>query len=195
MPTQRNTPVGSIAEVSIEGFRSLKRVENLKLPQLTVLIGANGVGKSSFIRFFEMLSWMLRSRNLQEFILRKGGGDDQFFIKTSARKPPCLEGGGSAVLSLCVSITVDFLKDTTVFVTDALDGCVDSFDVKTSRASDGDSSDVSTRLFSERNDGFDEIARLESKVALLSRFGFRPRETVLIHSTHLSRTSPHCPNL
>ncbi len=69
-----------IAEVSIEGFRSLKCVEKLQLPQLTVLIGANGVGKSSFIRFFEMLGWMLRSRNLQEFILRKGGGDDPFFM-------------------------------------------------------------------------------------------------------------------
>jgi predicted ATPase len=71
---------GRIAEVSIEGFRSLKRIDKLQLPQLTVLIGANGVGKSSFIRFFEMLGWMLRARNLQEFALRKGGGDDQFFM-------------------------------------------------------------------------------------------------------------------
>lgn len=71
---------GRIAEISIQGFRSLKHIEKLQLPQLTVLIGANGVGKSSFIRFFEMLGWMLRSRNLQEFVLRKGGGDDQFFM-------------------------------------------------------------------------------------------------------------------
>jgi predicted ATPase len=71
---------GRITEVSIEGFRSLKHIDKLQLPQLTVLIGANGVGKSSFIRFFEMLGWMLRSQNLQEFVLRKGGGDDQFFM-------------------------------------------------------------------------------------------------------------------
>ena len=38
------------------------------------------MGKSSFIRFFEMLGWMLRSQKLQEFVLRKGGGDDQFFM-------------------------------------------------------------------------------------------------------------------
>lgn len=75
---------GRIAEVSIEGFRSLKRIEKLQLPQLTVLIGANGVGKSSFIRFFEMLGWMLRARNLQEFVVRKGGGDDQFFMGSRA---------------------------------------------------------------------------------------------------------------
>lgn len=77
---------GRITEVSIEGFRSLKLIEKLQLPQLTVLIGANGVGKSSFIRFFEMLGWMLRARNLQEFVVRKGGGDDQFFM--GARSTP-----------------------------------------------------------------------------------------------------------
>jgi predicted ATPase len=66
--------------VTIEGFRSLRHIERLELPQLTVLIGANGSGKSTLIRFFEMLSWMLRAQNLQEFILRQGGGDDQFFM-------------------------------------------------------------------------------------------------------------------
>lgn len=75
-----------IRSVSIEGFRSLKNIENLELPQLTVLIGANGAGKSTLIHFFEMLSWMLKSKNLQEFVLRHGGGDDQFFM--GARKTP-----------------------------------------------------------------------------------------------------------
>ncbi|GHU06138.1 chromosome segregation protein SMC [Alphaproteobacteria bacterium] len=82
MTTQRRSHrlQGRIAEVSIEGFRSLKYIEKLHLPKLTVLIGANGVGKSSVIRFFEMLGWMLRARRLQEFVVRKGGGDDQFFM-------------------------------------------------------------------------------------------------------------------
>jgi len=79
-PSNKHHLRGRITEVSIDGFRSLKRIEKLQIPQLTVLIGANGVGKSSFIRFFEMLGWMLRARNLQEFVVRKGGGDDQFFM-------------------------------------------------------------------------------------------------------------------
>lgn len=79
---------GSIKRISIEGFRSLAKIEHLELPQLTVLIGANGAGKSNFIRFFELLSWMLRGQNLQEFILRQGGGDDQLFM--GARKTPRL---------------------------------------------------------------------------------------------------------
>lgn len=75
-----------IKSVTIEGFRSLKNIRNLELPQLTVLIGANGAGKSTLIRFFEMLSWMLKAKRLQEFVLRHGGGDDQFFM--GARKTP-----------------------------------------------------------------------------------------------------------
>ena len=84
-----------IKSITIEGFRSLRSIQNLELPRLSVLIGANGAGKSTLIRFFEMLSWMLKSKNLQEFVLRHGGGDDQFFM--GARKTPrihaelCLE--------------------------------------------------------------------------------------------------------
>jgi predicted ATPase len=78
--TARAKRTNRILKVSIEGFRSLRNVENLELPQLTILIGGNGAGKSTFIRFFEMMSWMMKSQNLQEFILRQGGGDDQFFM-------------------------------------------------------------------------------------------------------------------
>ena len=49
------------------------------MPQATVLIGANGSGKSNIMRFFEMLSWMLRWRRLQEYVQRQGGADDQLF--------------------------------------------------------------------------------------------------------------------
>lgn len=68
-----------IESVRIRGFRSLADVELTGLPMATVLIGANGSGKSNFIRFFEMMSWMLRSRRLGEFIEQYGGADDQLF--------------------------------------------------------------------------------------------------------------------
>lgn len=77
-----------IRSITIEGFRSLKKVHHLELPQLTLLIGANGAGKSTLIRFFDMVSWMLKTRNLQEFVLRHGGGDDQFFM--GAGKTPTI---------------------------------------------------------------------------------------------------------
>ena len=68
-----------IESVRIKGFRSLADVELSDLPRAVVLIGANGSGKSNFIRFFEMLSWMLRSRRLGEFIEMQGGADDQLY--------------------------------------------------------------------------------------------------------------------
>lgn len=78
-----------ITRVSIRGFRSLACVENLELPQLAVLIGANGSGKSNLIRFFEMLSFSLKGQNLQQFVLDRGGGDDQLFL--GARVTPRME--------------------------------------------------------------------------------------------------------
>ena len=68
-----------IDHVRIRGFRSLADVELSGIPRAAVLIGANGSGKSNFIRFFEMLSWMLGSRRLAEFVEMQGGADDQLY--------------------------------------------------------------------------------------------------------------------
>ena len=65
MPNESDTNTQArIERVEINGFRSLHQV-HLEFPQsLSVLIGANGAGKSNLIRFFEMVSWMSRGRNL-----------------------------------------------------------------------------------------------------------------------------------
>ena len=68
-----------IDRIRIQGFRSLADVELKGIPVAAVLIGANGSGKSNFIRFFEMLSWMVGSRRLAEFVEKQGGADDQLF--------------------------------------------------------------------------------------------------------------------
>jgi predicted ATPase len=81
---------GRIESVRIRGFRSLADVELSNLQNANVLIGANGSGKSNFIRFFEMMSWMLRSRRLGEFVERHGGADDQLYGGNSVT--PRLEG-------------------------------------------------------------------------------------------------------
>ena len=74
-PMSRTT----IESVHLRGFRSLANIEVDDLPKAAVFIGANGSGKSNFIRFFEMMSWMLRSRRLAEFVEKQGGADDQLF--------------------------------------------------------------------------------------------------------------------
>ena len=67
----------SIDRIRIQGFRSLANVD-VRLPRVAVLIGANGSGKSNFIRFFELMHCMA-SRRLGEFVARQGGADDQLF--------------------------------------------------------------------------------------------------------------------
>ena len=68
-----------INSVSIKGFRSLADVELTDLPNVAVMVGANGSGKSNFLRFFEMLHWMMKYHRLDEFIQRQGGANDQLF--------------------------------------------------------------------------------------------------------------------
>ena len=78
-----------IESVRIRGFRSLADVELAGIPKAAVLIGANGSGKSNFIRFFEMLSQMLEHRRLAEFIGSQGGADDQ--LHGGSRRTPRIE--------------------------------------------------------------------------------------------------------
>ena len=72
-------PQTKIDSISIKGFRSLADISVSGLPNVTLMIGSNGSGKSNIIRFFDMLSWMLKSRRLAEFVARNGGADDQLF--------------------------------------------------------------------------------------------------------------------
>ena len=79
MTPDAHRPSTHISRVAIEGFRSLQSVCIENLPGVAVLIGANGSGKSNLIRFFEMLSWALKARQLARFVGRHGGGSDQLF--------------------------------------------------------------------------------------------------------------------
>ena len=72
-------PAAKIESVRIRGFRSLADVEFPDLPNVAVLLGANGAGKSNFLRFLEMTQQMLGCRRLGDFVARQGGADDQLF--------------------------------------------------------------------------------------------------------------------
>ena len=78
-----------LKSIRIRGFRSLADVELSNLGRASVLIGSNGSGKSNFMRFFDMLSWMLKSRRLGEFVERYGGADDQ--LHSGSRTTPALQ--------------------------------------------------------------------------------------------------------
>jgi predicted ATPase len=80
--------VEKLKRVCIEGFRSLRSVD-LTLGDLNVLIGANGSGKSNFVSFFNMLSFML-SGSLQTYVGRKGGGTS--ILHYGPKKTPVMRG-------------------------------------------------------------------------------------------------------
>lgn len=78
-PAHQAAATPALESIQIRGFRSLADVQLDALPNVTVLIGANGSGKSNLLHFFEMCSWMVRSGKLAEFVARQGGADDQLF--------------------------------------------------------------------------------------------------------------------
>lgn len=66
-----------LSTVSISGFKSIRSLENFELRNLTILLGANGSGKSNLLSFFEMMNALMND-NL-EFFVRKAGIDGLLF--------------------------------------------------------------------------------------------------------------------
>lgn len=60
--------------ITINGFKSIRRMEKLELSNLNVIIGANGAGKSNFIQVFKLFSSMIYG-GFSQFILSRGGAD------------------------------------------------------------------------------------------------------------------------
>lgn len=68
--------MSAIREISIEGFRSILKIEQLTLRPINILIGANGSGKSNFLRAIQLLkSTALSPSATFEFVARSGGAD------------------------------------------------------------------------------------------------------------------------
>lgn len=68
-----------IKTITIEGFKSIRRLQNFELNNLNILIGANGAGKSNFVDFFWFLREMVEGR-LQFTVRQNGGADRQLFM-------------------------------------------------------------------------------------------------------------------
>ena len=69
--------------ISVDGFRSIVRLERLPLGPVNVLIGANGSGKSNLIQVFALLrAWHLG--RLDDYVTRTGGGSRNLHFGTKA---------------------------------------------------------------------------------------------------------------
>ena len=76
MTTQR-----SLEKITLLGYKSIRELRDFPVrPDLNVLIGANGSGKTNFIRFFEMLGHMLDpNKGLQNYVSARGRADAFLF--------------------------------------------------------------------------------------------------------------------
>jgi predicted ATPase len=62
-----------LTRLTLDGFKSIRRLDELKPGSLTVLIGANGAGKSNLISFFRALCYMMSSPSgLQAHLMQTG---------------------------------------------------------------------------------------------------------------------------
>ncbi len=67
-----------IEQVVIKNYKSIKDLE-LELNKINIFIGSNGVGKSNFISFFELVSKLYYQR-LGSYTLEKGGIDNILYF-------------------------------------------------------------------------------------------------------------------
>src|ERR1043166_4830304 len=65
----------SLESISLNGFRSINKLDDFRLGPITVLVGANGSGKSNLIGFFRLMNDMMLG-GLQRFLQEGGGGSN-----------------------------------------------------------------------------------------------------------------------
>jgi predicted ATPase len=60
-----------INTITIENYKSLKKLDQLELTNLNILVGSNGAGKSNFISFFKLLNKMIE-KQLKPYSIKQG---------------------------------------------------------------------------------------------------------------------------
>ncbi|MEN9868696.1 MAG: hypothetical protein RL748_4286 [Pseudomonadota bacterium] len=83
-----------IVQISIEGFKSIATLSQIRLSSINILIGANGSGKSNFVSYFRLLGEMVEGR-LQNWVSNQGSADRilSFGIKQTASLKSLIEFG------------------------------------------------------------------------------------------------------
>lgn len=80
-----------LQEVTIKGYKSISfdRPVTLKLNDVSILLGANGSGKSNIISFFRMLSYMM-SKSFGKYV--EISGTSNALLHYGAKKTPVMSG-------------------------------------------------------------------------------------------------------
>lgn len=70
----------TIDKLTIEGFKSIRKLEDFTFRPLNVLIGANGAGKSNFVGFFRLLKEIVEQRLQLAIRTMEGGADACLYL-------------------------------------------------------------------------------------------------------------------
>jgi predicted ATPase len=73
----------TIKKLTIEGYKSIRKLEDFELGSLNVLIGANGAGKSNFVGFFRLLREMAEGRLQVALRTVEGGAGPSYSMNPS----------------------------------------------------------------------------------------------------------------
>jgi predicted ATPase len=88
-----------LRQISIEGFKSIRKLDPFEPGDLTVLIGANGAGKSNFISLFRVLSHMM-------------SGELQTHLSATGRAHSWLFDGPETTSALCACLCMETERGT-----------------------------------------------------------------------------------
>lgn len=108
-----------IDKLTIEGYRSIRKLEDFKLHGLNVLIGSNGAGKSNFVGFFRLLRQLVEQK-LQLAVATEGGADACLYLgpkvtKQLAAKLYFGDNGYKFTLEPTVDNKLVFAEEATLF--------------------------------------------------------------------------------
>ena len=67
-----------LRRLSIDGFKTIRHLEDFEPHGMNILIGGNGAGKSNFISFFRLMQWMLAPPGQLQVYIANGGGAGRF---------------------------------------------------------------------------------------------------------------------
>jgi predicted ATPase len=112
----------SIKKLTIEGFKSIQKLEDFELRPLNILVGANGAGKTNFVDFFRLLRDLI-DQKLQQAVIMGGGADAFLYLgpKVTQQIVGKLYFGANGyefVLTPTVDNRLVFADETTVFYGD-----------------------------------------------------------------------------
>lgn len=66
--------MAKISSLTVNGYKSIRELQDFQFKNLNILIGANGAGKSNFISLFRLLNAMYE-KQLQLYVQKQGGPD------------------------------------------------------------------------------------------------------------------------